>query len=58
MKLSQDRAEAVRKYLLSKKIQTARVTSVGYGETRPIASNDTEEGKAQNRRVQLAIVRK
>ncbi|MBA4850307.1 OmpA family protein [Emticicia sp. BO119] len=58
MKLSQDRAEAVRKYLLSKKIQAARVTSVGYGETKPIATNDTEEGKAQNRRVQLAIVRK
>lgn len=58
LKLSQDRAEAVRKYLLSKKIQAARVTSVGYGETKPIASNDTEEGKAQNRRVQLAIVRK
>lgn len=57
-KLSQDRAEAVRKYLLSKKIQTARITSVGYGETKPIASNDTEEGRAQNRRVQLAIVRK
>jgi OOP family OmpA-OmpF porin len=58
LKLSQDRAEAVRKYLLSKKIQTARVTSVGYGETKPIATNDTEEGKALNRRVQLAIVRK
>lgn len=57
-KLSQDRAEAVRKYLLSKKIQTARITSVGYGETKPIATNDTEEGRAQNRRVQLAIVRK
>jgi outer membrane protein OmpA-like peptidoglycan-associated protein len=58
LKLSQDRAEAVRKYLLSKKIQTARVTSVGYGETKPVATNDTEEGRAQNRRVQLAIVRK
>lgn len=57
-KLSQDRAEAVRKYLLSKKIQTARITSVGYGETKPIATNDTEDGRAQNRRVQLAIVRK
>ncbi len=58
LKLSQDRAEAVRKYLLSKKIQAARVTSVGYGETKPIATNDTEDGRAQNRRVQLAIVRK
>jgi OmpA-OmpF porin, OOP family len=58
LKLSQDRAEAVRKYLLSKKIQAARVTSVGYGETKPVATNDTEEGRALNRRVQLAIVRK
>lgn len=58
LKLSQDRAEAVRKYLLSKKIQAARVTSVGYGETKPVATNDTEEGRALNRRVQLAIIRK
>lgn len=58
MKLSQDRAEAVRKYLLSKKINAERVSSIGYGETRPIATNETEEGKAQNRRVQMAIVRK
>lgn len=56
-KLSQDRAEAVRKYLLSKKVQNERVTSIGYGEMRPVATNDTEEGRAQNRRVQLSIVR-
>ncbi|RFS17481.1 OmpA family protein [Emticicia sp. C21] len=58
LKLSQDRAEAVRKYLVSKKIQAARVTSVGFGETKPIAPNDTEEGRALNRRVQIVIVRK
>ncbi|GAB3506061.1 OmpA family protein [Emticicia fontis] len=58
LKLSEDRAEAVRKYIVSKKIQAARVTSVGLGETKPIATNDTEEGRAQNRRVQLVIVRK
>ncbi len=57
LKLSQDRAESVRSYLLSKKIPTNRVTSVGFGETRPIATNDTEEGKAQNRRVEFVIVK-
>ncbi len=58
LKLSQDRAESVRTYLLSKKLPANRVTSVGFGETRPIASNDTEEGKAQNRRVEFVIVKK
>src|SRR6218665_1269311 len=58
LKLSQERAEAVRKYLVSKKIQAARVTSVGFGETKPIAPNDTEDNRALNRRVQIVIVRK
>ena len=58
LKLSEDRAESVRSYLLSKKLPTNRVTSVGFGETRPIAGNDTEEGKAQNRRVEFVIVKK
>ncbi|AFK02802.1 OmpA/MotB domain protein [Emticicia oligotrophica DSM 17448] len=58
LKLSQDRAEAVRSYLLSKKLPANRVTSVGFGETRPVASNDTEEGRAQNRRVEFTIVKK
>ena len=57
LKLSQDRAESVRTYLLSKKLSVNRVTSVGFGETRPVASNDTEEGKAQNRRVEFVIVK-
>ena len=56
LKLSQDRAESVRTYLLSKKLPANRVTSVGFGETRPIASNDTEEGKRQNRRVSVNIL--
>jgi outer membrane protein OmpA-like peptidoglycan-associated protein len=58
LKLSQDRAESVRSYLLSKKLPANRVTSLGFGETRPIASNDTEEGKSQNRRVEFVIVKK
>lgn len=57
LKLSQQRAEAVRSYLLSKKLPANRVTSIGYGETRPKASNDTPEGQAQNRRVEFKIVR-
>jgi outer membrane protein OmpA-like peptidoglycan-associated protein len=57
LKLSQDRAESVRSYLLSKKLPSNRVTSIGFGETRPIASNDTEEGKAQNRRVEFVILK-
>jgi len=58
LKLSQDRAESVRSYLLSKKLPANRVTSVGFGEARPIESNDTEEGKAKNRRVEFVIVKK
>ena len=51
--LSQRRAEAVRSYLLSKGIEGSRLTAKGYGETQPEASNDTEEGRAKNRRVEL-----
>jgi len=53
MKLSQDRAEAVRNYLISKGIAAERLTAKGYGETKPVADNATEEGRAQNRRVEL-----
>lgn len=50
--LSQRRADAVRQVLLQKYgLAAERVTAVGYGESRPIASNDTAEGRAQNRRV-------
>jgi outer membrane protein OmpA-like peptidoglycan-associated protein len=51
--LSQRRAEAVRNYLVSKGVSADRLTVRGYGESRPIASNDTREGRAQNRRVEL-----
>ena len=54
MKLSQSRAEAVVNILVSKyKIDKNRITSAGVGPLSPIASNDTEEGKALNRRVEL-----
>ena len=51
--LSQRRAEAVRNYLVSKGVSADRLIARGYGESRPVASNATREGRAQNRRVEL-----
>jgi outer membrane protein OmpA-like peptidoglycan-associated protein len=53
--LSERRASAVAAYLSSHGVQSARVATRGYGETQPIASNATEEGKASNRRVEIKI---
>lgn len=58
VKLSQDRADSVREYLIGKGIEPDRVASKGFGETKPVATNDTEEGKQQNRRVEFIIVKK
>ncbi len=55
LKLSQDRAESCVKYLVSKGIDPARLEAVGYGMTRPIASNATDKGRAQNRRTEFNI---
>jgi len=52
-RLSKQRAEAVRAYLIGKGIAASRLTAVGYGPDRPIASNKTEDGRAANRRVEL-----
>ncbi|MEM1336234.1 MAG: OmpA family protein [Bacteroidota bacterium] len=54
--LSQQRAESVTQYLISKGIAANRFTTKWYGETQPRATNETSEGKAKNRRVELAIV--
>lgn len=54
--LSQDRADAVRSYLLSKGISSIRLRAKGYGKVRPVAPNTTEDGKAQNRRVEFVIL--
>lgn len=53
--LSQQRAEAVRSYLIEKGVDGNRLTAVGYGEAEPVASNDTEEGRISNRRVEFRI---
>jgi OmpA-OmpF porin, OOP family len=58
LKLSQDRADAVREYFIGKGIEPDRVASKGYGEAKPVASNDTEEGKQTNRRVEFVIKKK
>ena len=55
-KLSQRRAETVRKYILKKGVASTRVTAKGYGETQPIASNSTNEGKSKNRRTEVRIL--
>ncbi len=54
--LSTDRAASVRAYLSEKGVATERLISKGYGESKPVASNDTEEGKALNRRVEFTIL--
>ncbi len=53
MNLSERRAASVRAYLQDKGVSASRMTSKGYGETQPIADNATEEGRKQNRRVEL-----
>ena len=56
MKLSRERAEAVTDYLVkSSKLDPARVATMWYGEGNPAASNDTAEGRAKNRRVEVAV---
>ncbi|MFL6591108.1 MAG: OmpA family protein [Luteimonas sp.] len=54
--LSQQRANSVATYLTGKGVMQQRMIVVGAGETRPIASNDTDAGRAQNRRVEITIV--
>ncbi len=53
--LSEERAESARQYLTSQGIDPARVRTEGRGETEPIASNETDTGRQQNRRVEVAI---
>ncbi|MGE9616071.1 MAG: OmpA family protein [Solitalea-like symbiont of Acarus siro] len=56
--LSMDRAKAVTDYIVSQGVDKSRVISKGYGENNPIASNKTEDGRAQNQRVSVKILNK
>ena len=58
LKLSEERVEEVKNYLISKGIASDRVTTKGWGQTRPIASNATEERRRLNRRVEFTITKK
>ncbi|MBI5217798.1 MAG: OmpA family protein [Bacteroidia bacterium] len=58
MKLSVERANAVADYLKSKKIKKKRLSCKGFGNTMPVVSNDTEEGRAKNRRVEFRVIKK
>jgi OmpA-OmpF porin, OOP family len=57
-KLSLDRANAVKQMLVDRGIGADRIATAGYGQDRPIASNDTEEGRAKNRRLELTVTQK
>lgn len=54
-RLSEQRAEAVRDYLVQQGIKSDAITSSGFGKTEPVATNDTPEGRQQNRRVELVV---
>jgi outer membrane protein OmpA-like peptidoglycan-associated protein len=56
LQLSNNRAKTVVGYLLQKGIAAARVTAKGFGSTKPVADNKTENGRAQNRRTELSVV--
>jgi OOP family OmpA-OmpF porin len=55
-KLSQKRAEAVKEFLIKKGVSENRLKSKGYGETKPVASNDSDKGKAMNRRTEVVFL--
>jgi len=55
LNLSQRRADAVRAYLTSRGVDKSRVLAVGYGESKPVDSNDTKDGRANNRRTEFEI---
>ncbi len=56
LSLSQSRADRVAAYLQDKGVEANRLRSVGYGQTRPVDSNETEEGRANNRRTEVRII--
>ena len=56
MQLSMQRADAVRQVLIGYGVDPAMLTARGYGETKPVASNDTPEGRFENRRIAYTVV--
>lgn len=56
LKLSEERAMSVKKYLVAKGIDEKRITAKGYADTQPIASNNDEAGRAKNRRTEVRII--
>ncbi len=56
LQLSQQRANSVRSYMASNGVDPQRMQAVGYGESRPIADNSTDYGRAQNRRVEITLI--
>jgi outer membrane protein OmpA-like peptidoglycan-associated protein len=55
-KLSEARAESVKKYLTSKGVESGRMETEGYGDTRPVGDNSTADGRAANRRIEFSIL--
>jgi outer membrane protein OmpA-like peptidoglycan-associated protein len=58
LKLSDNRSKSVVAYLVSKGIVATRLSAKGFGATKPVAGNETEEGRAQNRRTELTVTAK
>jgi outer membrane protein OmpA-like peptidoglycan-associated protein len=56
LRLSQDRANAVRSALVNGGVDASKISAEGFGESQPVASNDTPAGRQQNRRVEIVIV--
>ena len=56
MELSQNRAMAIVKYLVSKDIDPSRLTAKGYGSSKPCVPNDSKENMAKNRRTEFKII--
>ena len=56
-KLSESRAAAVKNFLIEKGIDSSRLSSIGYGESKPIATNMYKDGRAQNRRVEINLIK-
>lgn len=56
LELSDERAKAVRQYLIDQGIEMVRISAQGFGETQPVETNDTEEGRQMNRRVEFTIL--